>query len=392
MKYNYVDNDRFEVLSTTGFKDFKKIRSHTTKKVLTFAFENVEDTITVTPNHLFFSDDTNSLTKLATDYYVGDMMIHSKFYYVKIESITETIEDCPVFDLVEVEDHSYITNHFSSHNCSFIGSSKTLIPGENLILLNKSIQEPISNKYGGSLLIYEEPQDGAKYVLGCDPAEGMGKDYSTTQVFKIIEAKDNKEDEHFKLIQVATYRDNIIKPRNYAQVIVAMGKYFNNAWLMIENNSIGHLVCHNVWFDYEYEYMYNPDKGKKGKLGINANKTSKFAANMQLVDLISNFQIKLVDKMTIQELNSYEEISPQRYAAGNSAVHDDTVTSMLWAITFLNCKFYDGYGETMGSDISEEYQLEAAPIFRNPAKQSTPNYGANPFGNVQMPRQQRQWR
>jgi hypothetical protein len=386
MKYTYLNNDKFEVLSGEDFVNFDKLRFHYTDKLLKFKFKNIDDTITVTENHKFFSDDTKENTKLASEYKVGDWMPHNEFYYVCIDSIEEINEKRKVYDLIDVENHLYNTNNFYSHNCSFIGSSKTLIPGENLLELNESIKEPIETKYGGLMLIYEQPIEGAKYVLGNDPAEGLGKDYSTTQVFRLLDASDNEEGKHLRMKQVAVFRDNEIRPQKYAQAIISIAQYFNSAWVMIENNSIGNLVCHHVWFDYEYEFMYNPDKARKGKLGINANKKSKFTANMKLVDMITNYRIEIVDKITVQELNSYEEVSPQCYAAGNSAVHDDTITSMLWAITFLDTKFYDGYDEDAPGKkgIDEEFII-TPPAFRNASKKSKPTDGfenLNPYLNV----------
>lgn len=368
-EFSYTKNTKLSVLTKEGFKSFTKIRS-STKKTITIKFTNTDEYITVTPNHRFYFDDTGENIKLAEELVIDDWISHEKFGFLKVESITENVPEL-VYDVVDVnnDNHSYITNGLNSHNCEFQGASSTLIPPEILIDLNDKIKDPIATQYGGFLKIYEEPIAGAEYVLSVDPAEGLGRDYSACQVLRVMNAQDNKPDEYLKLKQVATYRSNTVRLKKFTQTAIGIGRYYNNAWAMIENNnSCGGLCCHYFWHEYEYENMINPTKGKNGKLGINANVKSKFDANMKLVQLLDTFQLELCDADTIEELNAYEEIRPSVYAAGNTTVHDDTVTSLLWGIMFLESKYYAGYKEEYGSDIDEEYVI-SAPVF----KTSNPN-------------------
>jgi hypothetical protein len=359
---------KYTILTKEGFKQFNGFKNKKSNGIK-FKFTNTDVSITTTIDHIFFQDDAEH-QKLANELEVGDWLSHTDFGYLCIESI-ESIEDINVYDALEVKssNHSYITEGFNSHNCSFIGSSSTLIPGEYLQELNNIMIDPIEYKHEHKLFIYENPEPNSEYVIGVDPAEGVEKDHSVAQVFKIVTADNQVEGEHYTLIQVATFRDNKTKPRAFSQLVIGIADFYNKAWLMVENNNAcGGLVTNFIWNDYEYENMINPDKGKNGKLGITATKPAKYKANMKLQEMILNYQIKIVDKMTIEELNSYEEIKPNIYAAGNSSVHDDTVTAMNWAITFLENKYYSGYGENLGQAISEDYKIDSeyVPAFRNP--------------------------
>jgi hypothetical protein len=376
MSEKVIKNKKFSILTKDGFKPFDGLKTKISDG-LEFKFTNTDITITVTENHIFFQDDFE-YEKLAKDLEVGDWISHEEYGYLCVSEINKK-KNIKVYDALDVknENHSYITNGFNSHNCSFVGSSSTLIPGEYLMDLNKETKDPIDFKYSYKLKIYEQPEADTEYVIGVDPAEGLSKDYSVAQIFKIV--TENEEGKHLKLKQVAVFRDNTTKPRDFAQIVIGIGRYYNDAWLMIENNnSCGGLVCNFVWHDYEYENMVNPDKGTKKKLGINANKKSKYAANMRLLDMIINYQIEIVDKDTVVELNSYEEVKPDIYAAGNSSSHDDCITSMNWALMFLDTKFYEGYGENLGQGIDSEYELESyAPSFRNASNPKTNQIPSN---------------
>lgn len=239
------------------------------------------------------------------------------------------------------------------HNCSFIGSSNTLINPEHLEKIQT--QNPIEYKYNGAMCIYEHPIDGAKYVLGCDPSRGTGGDSSTVQVFKINNEKD--------MDQVAMYSNEYIDPENFATVCVGISEYYNEAPIMVENNDIGYMVCEKIWYDLECENLINVDP--KG-LGIRATRKSKLAGNLLLKKYIENGYLGIVDKKTHYELSRYVEHQPGVYHAASDSDHDDTTTAAIWAVTFITTEFYDpdSNGKTQTkSRESRKSSDEDAPIF-----------------------------
>lgn len=222
-------------------------------------------------------------------------------------------------------------NHWNQeYAASFIGSSKTLIDPD--ILEGIKTKEPHSYRLSDRMMIYEPPISGTKYVLGVDVSKGTKRNYSVVQVIKI--------NSHIDLEQVAIFRSNTISTNDYAQVIIEISKYYNNAMIMIENNSVGEGVANSIWHVYEYEYMVNLDK--TGALGVNSNKRTKLQANLILKKYLEKYWLKLVDKTTVFELSQYEEDSNRLNSFSNQNGDDDCVAALLWAVYFMETIFFDG--------------------------------------------------
>jgi len=229
------------------------------------------------------------------------------------------------------------------YECKFLGSNNTLIDSD--ILEKTDFEEPIDFKWTGLLSIYEKPLQNSMYVLGVDTSKGTGRDYSVVQVLKINHDQ--------SLEQVAVYRNNIIRPRDFAQICISISSYYNNAMMMIENNDVGSIVCEVIWYDYECDRIVNLDP--KG-LGIRSTKTTKPLANLMLKEYVEEGYLKIVDKSTISELELYEEVSPDVFACDNG--NDDCVTSLLWALYFVKTEFYDGPIVSVTGEIEDRYRIK----------------------------------
>jgi hypothetical protein len=91
--------------------------------------------------------------------------------------------------------------------------------------------EVIDRQHDAPLWIWEDPQAGEMYDIGVDTAQGEGGNASAFQVFK----RSNNE-------QVAEYRNNRIKPLDYAAVVYSVGLYYNAAHVAVEVEGIGYSV------------------------------------------------------------------------------------------------------------------------------------------------------
>ncbi|MFW6311604.1 MAG: hypothetical protein ACOC1K_05150 [Nanoarchaeota archaeon] len=67
----------------------------------------------------------------------------------------------------------------------------------------------------------------------CDIAKGTGEHYSTIQVLRIDSTSP------VKLEQVATYECNTVDPYHFSAIANRIAIYYNNAYIMAENNGIG---------------------------------------------------------------------------------------------------------------------------------------------------------
>lgn len=221
------------------------------------------------------------------------------------------------------------------HECDFMGSANTLIAPWRLKQLIFS--PPIEER--GSLKIYKKPiyqslnSDGHVYLLCVDVGQGQNQDYSTIQVIDITETPWE---------QVATYRDNSIKPTQFAKVVEDLGKYYNYGFLFFEINGEGLSVATICQEEFEYEnliYIFmHPKKGqsitsgfhKRARYGLKQSEATKRIGCTGLKSLIENGKIVLSDYDTIRELSTFvAKMNKQNTAAktyeGEVGNHDDTI-------------------------------------------------------------------
>jgi hypothetical protein len=238
----------------------------------------------------------------------------------------------------------------------FIGSSGTLLSGSTL----KSLQSlaPISVKDG--LKVYTEASKDRTYTMNCDVSHGKGLDYSTITIHDVTELPYN---------QVCTFRSNTILPEDFAETINTLGRYYNQAYCLIENNDIGAVVTRNLWFDFEYENILSSEGagrlgkklslgiGKKTDIGIRMTSSVKKLGCSILKLIVEQGQLALCDADTIGELSTFSK-NGSSYEA-EATRHDDCVMPLVafaWMTTTEFFKEISGKAAAKVSDY-EENQL-----------------------------------
>ena len=148
--------------------------------------------------------------------------------------------------------------------CEFIGSTNTLInPAKIRSMVFKA---PIFTE--GFLKIYEHPIKTHTYITVVDVAEGQGLDYSTFSVIDVTEIP-------YK--QVAVYRNNKITPYIFPTVIVQTSMRFNQAYILVEINSIGLQVADIINYELSYDNLLKfMLKGRQGQF-VSAGHVKKTA-------------------------------------------------------------------------------------------------------------------
>ena len=199
---------------------------------------------------------------------------------------------------------------------TFFGTGDTLINAETLMKLKA--KNPIEALEGGKLLVYEKTIKDHAYIMTVDVAKGRGQDYST---FTIIDISTSP----FR--QVAVYRNNVISPILYPNIIYKFAKVYNNAYVVIEANDQGSIVCNGLYHEFEYENMYLESAIKADKIGVEMTRKTKRIGCSSFKDLIENDKLDIVDQETIMEISTFEARG-QSYEAtpGN---HDDLVMNLV---------------------------------------------------------------
>jgi hypothetical protein len=210
--------------------------------------------------------------------------------------------------------------------CQFLGSSGTLIEGSKLKSL--VFRTPIAEAEGISQ--YSKPEKDRSYVIIVDVSRGKGLDYSAFQVIDVTE---------MPYRQVATFRDNMITPIDYAEFIYRMIKHYNEAYTLIEVNDIGEQVSEILHYEYEIEtLLFTESAGRSGKRisagfgrtvdkGIRTTKSVKAIGCNMLKMMIEQDQLIVNDFQTINELSTFSRKGTSYEA--ESGCHDDLVMGLV---------------------------------------------------------------
>jgi len=224
-------------------------------------------------------------------------------------------------------------------NCSFIGSSGTLISGACLKMLFPT--QPESTMPGYGYVQYAEPKVGRQYVLIADTSRGKGLDYSAFQVIDVTD---------IPYTQVAMFKNNMITPIEYTDFIFNVGKRYNEATALIELNDIGGQVADLLYFDYGYENIIHTEShGRAGKRvsggfgknidrGIRTTKTVKSLGCSMLKLLVEQNKLQLIDAATITELNVFSKKGTSYEAEPGH--HDDLVMCLVLFAWLTQDKFF----------------------------------------------------
>ena len=191
-----------------------------------------------------------------------------------------------------------------------------------------SSKEPIFYNEDG-LSIYENPEENRYYCIVVDTARGIGGDYSACVVIDITEMP-------YRV--VATYRNNKIAPLLYPEIISKLGKDYNSAYILCENNDIGGQVIEILHEEIEYENLFStvtekarqyvsPGFGRSSRLGVNTSKQVKRQGCFNFKSLMEEHKLLCFDAETIHEISTFIE-KGQTYQA-DEGYHDDLVMCMV---------------------------------------------------------------
>ncbi len=207
---------------------------------------------------------------------------------------------------------------------NFHGRGNTLIEANDL-LAQKAIN-PI--RWSENLYQYEEPKEGHHYVMTVDVSKGRGQDYST---FNIIDTSVNP----FK--QVCVFRDNNISPLLFPDLIYKYARIYNEAYVIVESNDQGAIVCNGLYYDLEYENMFVESQIKANAVGVMMTKRVKRIGCSTIKDLIEEKKLMIHDAQTIVELSTFVARGTSFEAIGN---HDDLMMNLVMFGYFASTQFF----------------------------------------------------
>ena len=227
----------------------------------------------------------------------------------------------------------------------FLGSANTLISPN--ILRSIAFTTPISTHYEGSLSIYKEPVKDGVYFCVVDTARGVGIDASAFVVIDVASVP-------YEV--VACYKNNIIEPLIYPEVIHNVVKNYNEAYTLVEINDNGQQIADILHHDYEYDnIVFTSVKGRAGQVigggfsssvqrGVRTTKQVKRIGCSNAKTMIEKDKIKLHDFNLINELSTFIQKGTSYEADIGS--HDDLIMCIVLFSWATNQEFFKDLTDT----------------------------------------------
>jgi hypothetical protein len=226
--------------------------------------------------------------------------------------------------------------------CEFLGSSNTLI---HPAVLSKLVWfDPVKDLH--DVRIYKEPVKDHFYALTVDVSEGLGLDSSA---FTIVDCSVMPYE------VVATYDNNMMQELLYPTLLANVGRYYNNAAILIEINT-GTQVVNILHQDLEYDnIVYTRTSGRKGtvlggnagsqnRMGIKTTKVTKRSGCSNIKSLIEQNQIILNDYKIIKQLSTYV-VDGTTYNA-EEGHHDDLVMCLVLFAWMVSQNYFKDVSNT----------------------------------------------
>lgn len=211
--------------------------------------------------------------------------------------------------------------------CEFIASGETVLAGEVIRWLDEECMlEPAKKELEDrSLYVWFEPRKDVRYLISADVARGDGKDFSTFQVW---EAK--------SMMQVAEFQGKIPVDK-FAANLNVIGRKYNSAILVVENNSYGLAVIEHLKL-LCYPSLYFSRKGdeSQGEVlnasfdvssdlipGLTTSSRTRPLIISKLEEYFRNRNLQVYSKRLISELKTF--IWKSGRAEAMSGRNDDLV-------------------------------------------------------------------
>lgn len=249
--------------------------------------------------------------------------------------------------------------------CSFLGSAGTLISASKIRTLTHD--KAISSSNG--LDVYKNPEKDHIYLIIVDCSEGVGKDYHAFIVFDITQ---------IPYTIVTKYKNNELKPMLLGEVIKKAATVYNDAYILVEQASVGEQVAKNIHHDLEYGNLLMSTVngragqvigqglyGKNSQYGLKISKQVKRVGCSNLKTIIEDDKLLIRDLDIISELTTF--ISKNNSYEAEIGSNDDLVSCLvIFAWLIVQDYFKDLSDNDVRKKISEEQkeQLESelAPL------------------------------
>ena len=153
------------------------------------------------------------------------------------------------------------------------------------------------------------------------------------------------------------FRDNNISPMLLPDMCYKYARLYNEAYIIVESNDQGAVVCNGLYYDLEYENMFVESQVKANAIGATMTRRVKRIGCSTFKDLIGQKKLHIVDANTIEEMctfvargNSFEAQAPN---------HDDLVMNLVLFSWFTTTDIFQGITNIDMKNMLYKEQLQA---------------------------------
>jgi hypothetical protein len=215
------------------------------------------------------------------------------------------------------------------------------------------------------------------YLFSIDLAEGVGKDYTVINIFKVLpmDIKDHRDlvspsdiTDFFKLEQIGIFRSNLHSLKDFSMILYELCvEIFDqeNLRLIIEYNAFGQEVINNLIalyptrndFDEETIVRYSHRVGSKiKKPGIKVNRDNKRILTTKVKNYIRTSRMVIKDINTVSEAAMFSRNENGTYSAQTG--NDDCMMTVVNACSFFDTVDYSETVEELFDYIEEIYKTK----------------------------------
>jgi hypothetical protein len=278
------------------------------------------------------------------------------------------------------------------YNNQFLSASSLLLSSVEMKKLKNNEQEFVFHEFDGlddlgidySSLKWDQKVDPDNldgkqdfYLFSVDLAEGVGKDYTVINIFKILpmDIKFHRDlvspsdvTDFFKLEQIGIFRSNVHSLKEVSQILYEMCVNIfdqENLRCIIEYNAFGQEVINNLIqlyptrndFDEEILVRYAHRVGSKiKKPGIKVNRDNKRILTTKVKNYIRTSRMIVKDPTSVSEAAMFSRNENGTYSAQTG--NDDCMMTIVNACSFFDTVDYSETVEELFDYIPQIYKTE----------------------------------
>lgn len=223
-------------------------------------------------------------------------------------------------------------------------------------------------------------------ITSIDLAEGVGRDYTVMQIFKVTAKKERniyvlenelfELDKHFFLDQIGIFRDNLTSIDDFAKMCYNM--FFSNRLfdldklkVVLEWNTYGsffdekmrNLFGGDKYDDSVYLKTFHRKGGLRKKIGVRQDSETKQRNCAEIKNCIDKQQIIIHDKWTIQEFGHFTKNKKGSYEA--STGHDDAAMATVNTVEIFRDTIYKDLVSEAFEFLEGDYKQHINTLMNN---------------------------